>query len=78
MIGTPPLTARSTSRRICLELLALDEKISTMARHWSMALTMAAPHSSPGVMSRGAIQHRMPACSSVAQVASAVALSTCE
>jgi hypothetical protein len=41
---------------------------------------MARPalHSSPGVMSRGAIQHRIPARSSVAQAASAAALSTWE
>jgi hypothetical protein len=43
-----------------------------------MASMMALPHSSPGVMSRGAIQHRTPDASSAAQVASAVALSRTE
>jgi len=43
MITTSLWTARSTSRWICGELFALDEKISTIARLDSMALTMLRP-----------------------------------
>ena len=78
IIGTPLLTARSISRWICRELLALEEKIRTITRHWSMASMMAPPYSPPGLISRGAIQHRMPVCSSTAQAASAAGLSLLE
>ncbi len=78
MTGMPLLTARSTSRRICGESLALAEKIRIIARQSAMAETMASPHSAPGTMSRGAIQQRMPAASSVAHAASAVGLSWVE
>ena len=77
-IGTLLLTARWTSRRICGEAFALDEKISTSARAWSMPRMMAAPHSTPGVMSRGAIQHLMPRASSPAQAVSAMPWSRVE
>jgi hypothetical protein len=72
------LTARSTSRRTCGELLELDEKISSRMRHWSMPLMMASAQSSLGRMSRGATQQRTPARSREWQIASAWVLSTCE
>jgi hypothetical protein len=50
----------------------------TITRHWSIASMMAAPYSPPGLMSRGAIQHRTPALSSVAQAAFAAVLSLLE
>jgi hypothetical protein len=78
MIGTPLLTARSTSRRICGESLAFAEKIRMSTRQWLMPSIIASPHSAPGTMSRGAIQHRIPDPSSAAQVASAAALSWVE
>ena len=78
IIGTPLLTARSISRWICRESLALAEKISTITRHRSIASMMACPYSWPGLMSRGAIQHRTPARSSTALAASAAVLSLLE
>ena len=77
-MATPRLTARSTSLRICGEALALAVKTSTIIRHCSMASMMASPHSMLGITSRGAIQQRMPFDSSMAQTASAVALSFAE
>jgi hypothetical protein len=78
MIGRPLATARSTSRLICGDSFACCEKISTSTLAPVIAVTIDSPQSIPGTMSRGAIQHRMPACSSVAQAASAEALSGCE
>jgi hypothetical protein len=73
--GIPRFMARSTSRRICADSFALLEKIRTITRQVSSALMMAAAHAVPGRTSRGAIQQRMPAASSAAQVASAGVLS---
>jgi hypothetical protein len=78
IIVTPSPTARSTSRRTWRDSFVFDEKISTITRALLMASMMASPHSAPGEMSRGAIQQRMPAASSVAQAASAADLSICE
>ena len=69
-IATPWLTARSTSLRICGESFAAAVKTSTMMRDCSMASIMH----SPGITSRGAIQHRIPLDSSMTQTASAVVL----
>src|SRR6266700_2753837 len=60
-IGMPLLTARSTSRRIWPEWLALSEKISTSTRQRSIASTISAPYSTPGLTSRGAILARATA-----------------
>ena len=73
--GRPWFTARSTSRLICGEVLALADSRSTKIFASAIACTIAAPHSWPGRMSRGAIQQRMPCASSTAQVASAAGLS---
>jgi hypothetical protein len=71
MIGRPLLTARSTSRLICGELLAFAEKTRTITRHWLITRVMASPHFALGVTSRGAIQQRIPLLSSAAHAASA-------
>ena len=75
MTASPRLTARSTSRLICGEALALEENTSTKTRAWPRASTIDSPQSAPGRMSRGAIQQRTPADSRMAQAASAVSLS---
>jgi hypothetical protein len=63
---------------ICGDSFACCEKISTSTLAPVIAVTIDLPQSIPGTMSRGSIQQRMPACSSVAQAASAAALSGCE
>jgi hypothetical protein len=78
MMVTPFLTARSISRRICADSFAFDEKMRTMTRQRSIASTMAAPYSPPGMTSRGAIHQRMPLASGTAQAASAAGLSLLE
>ena len=78
MTTSPLLTARSTSRLICGDPLACEEKTSSITRAWSIASINAEPHSIPGRMSRGAIQQRMPRDSSFAQTASAYGLSRAE
>jgi hypothetical protein len=78
MIDNPRCTARSTSLFICGESFAFAEYTRTITRLALMASTMAPPQSTPGRMSRGAIQQRMPLFSSVAQTASAVGLSSDE
>ena len=60
IIGLPFVTARSTSRLICTEALALAEKINTMTRASSMASMMEPPQSFDGRISRGAIQQLRP------------------
>jgi hypothetical protein len=70
--------ARSTSRRTWGESFAWAEKIRTMSWQESMPLMMAAPHSLPGRMSRGAIQQRRRRASRTAQAASAQRLSAVE
>jgi hypothetical protein len=67
-----------TSRWTCFELFALSEKISTITREPSMASMIAAPHSTPGATSRGAIQQRTPLDSNLLQSARAVSLSSFE
>ena len=73
--ASPRLTARSTSRRICCELLAFEENTSTKTRAALSASTIDSPQSAPGRISRGAIQQRIPFASRTAQAASAMCLS---
>jgi hypothetical protein len=73
--GMPLLIARSTSRSICGEVLQWPENTRTMTREAAIAARIELAQVVPGKMSRGAIQHRMPFCSSIAQVASAIGLS---
>ncbi len=70
--------ASMSSRPTSSEEFELEEKTSTMTRLFEMALEMAAGQSSPGAMSRGAIQQRMPADSIFAQIPSAMGLSLLE
>ncbi len=77
-ILTPLATARSTSRLICCDELALPEKISTITFAPVIASMIAAPQSTPPWMSRGATQQRMPRASNPAQTASATGLSLLE
>ena len=63
---------------MCGELLACCENTSTIARLSAIALRIDDAQFDPGRMSRGAIQHRTPADSKAAQIASAAALSSVE
>ena len=74
-MGTPRLTARSTSRRTCGDSFDSAEKISTIRRVLLIALTVAPAHVSWGLMSRDASQQRMPADSSPRHATSAIARS---
>src|SRR5258707_678971 len=64
MIGIAWWTARSTSRRTCSEVLELVESTITISLLAWMASTMAVAHCWLGMISRGAIQHRIPIDSS--------------
>ena len=77
MTMTLCLTAAVTSLRTCFEVFDRPEKMRTITRANSIASIMLSPHSRPGKISRGAIQHRIPDCSSRAQTASAAGLSSC-
>jgi hypothetical protein len=56
--GMPLFTARSTSRSICEEALALPEKTSTIKRALPIASMIDSAQPTPGRMSRGAIHTR--------------------
>ena len=78
MTTTSFATARSTSRTTCRDPFAAPETTTTMRRVPSMACRIASPHNCPGTMSRGATQHRIPACSRRDTMASATGLSLVE
>ena len=69
-------TARSTSLRTGPESFALFEKISTMIGAAMIPRKIESPHSSPGRMLRGAIQHRKPRASRNSHTVSATVLSS--
>jgi len=71
----PLLTARSTSRITCGELLEWEEKTRTKDTAVGDGIDDCLTQEAPGVMSRGAIQQRILFVSKVAQTASATALS---
>src|ERR1700737_3696442 len=76
--ASPKEKALATSRRTCSDTFALSENTRTNTRHESMPLMIPSVQSDPALMSRGAIQHLIPADSSCWQIASAVALSLLE
>jgi len=58
------------------DLSALLEKTTTITVELSIALRRAEAYLSPGAMSLGTIQHRILFSSSLAQIASAISLSS--
>ena len=78
MSGRRFATAHSISRATWGELLDFSLKMMRTARLASMAATMLPPHWEPAAMSRGAIQHLIPAPSSAWQIMSAAAWSRVE
>ena len=78
MMGSPLLNALSTSLATCWERFVCVENTRTRRRLLLKASMSALRYGSPGRMSRGAIQQRIFFSSSVAQMASAVALSLLE
>jgi len=70
--------ANINSRLTSLDELELFEKTSTMILTSEMAVEIAVGQSVPGVISLGAIQHRIPVFSKLEQIASAIYLSLFE